>query len=258
MNRAREWRTASSFCQAAHHPACPAQCWRRRPRTPTRCPRRLFWKAARQDRAAVDETPPAGSAARLAIMQPGMFLSQPPMATRPSSCSQPITVSIESAITLARHERILHPLSAHGDGVGDGDGIERSAPCCPPSATPSEAAMRQLVDCGCCTASPGDQVDAIPIWDFWKSPCSKPNRMEHRAIRRALDRRRRPVPTSACGSDLRVGVERDAVFFIRRYFTQEFDASQKRKPAPRLREDDRPRSRTDLGSRAIRIGKFHY
>src|SRR6202011_104174 len=34
-----------------------------------------------------------------AIRQPGMFLSQPPMATSPSNPSHPATVSIESAIT---------------------------------------------------------------------------------------------------------------------------------------------------------------
>ena len=33
------------------------------------------------------------------MMQPGMFLSQPPMATTPSKPSQPTTVSMESAIT---------------------------------------------------------------------------------------------------------------------------------------------------------------
>jgi len=35
----------------------------------------------------------------IAMMQPGMFLSQPPMATTPSKPSQPTTVSIESAMT---------------------------------------------------------------------------------------------------------------------------------------------------------------
>ncbi len=35
----------------------------------------------------------------MAIAQAGMFLSQPPIATRPSKPSAPTTVSIESAIT---------------------------------------------------------------------------------------------------------------------------------------------------------------
>ena len=35
----------------------------------------------------------------MAINEPGMFLSQPPMATNPSIPSQATTVSIESAIT---------------------------------------------------------------------------------------------------------------------------------------------------------------
>ncbi len=35
----------------------------------------------------------------IAIMQPGIFLSHPPIATYPSMPSQPTTVSIESAIT---------------------------------------------------------------------------------------------------------------------------------------------------------------
>ncbi len=33
------------------------------------------------------------------MTQPGMFLSQPPIATKPSKPSPPMTVSIESAIT---------------------------------------------------------------------------------------------------------------------------------------------------------------
>ena len=35
----------------------------------------------------------------IAMAQPGMFLSQPPMATKPSKPSAPTTVSMESAIT---------------------------------------------------------------------------------------------------------------------------------------------------------------
>ena len=35
----------------------------------------------------------------MASMQPGMFLSHPPMATKPSKPSQPTTVSIDSAMT---------------------------------------------------------------------------------------------------------------------------------------------------------------
>jgi len=35
----------------------------------------------------------------MAIIAPGMFLSQPPMATKPSMPSAPTTVSIESAMT---------------------------------------------------------------------------------------------------------------------------------------------------------------
>jgi hypothetical protein len=35
----------------------------------------------------------------MAIRQPGMFLSQPPMATNPSKPWQPTTVSMESAMT---------------------------------------------------------------------------------------------------------------------------------------------------------------
>ncbi len=35
----------------------------------------------------------------MAMMEPGMFLSQPPMATKPSMPAQPTTVSMESAMT---------------------------------------------------------------------------------------------------------------------------------------------------------------
>ena len=35
----------------------------------------------------------------MAMAQPGMFLSQPPIATNPSNPSAPTTVSMESAMT---------------------------------------------------------------------------------------------------------------------------------------------------------------
>ena len=59
-----------------------------------------------------------------AMMVPGMFLSQPAMQTRPSKVLPRATNSMLSAMTSRRDERGFHALGAHGDAVGDGDGVE--------------------------------------------------------------------------------------------------------------------------------------
>ena len=61
----------------------------------------------------------------MAMSEPGMFLSQPPMATKPSMPAQPTTVSIESAMTSRETSEYFMPSvpiempSEIGDGVED-------------------------------------------------------------------------------------------------------------------------------------------
>ena len=57
-------------------------------------------------------TPPGTFKRAMAMRQPGMFLSQPPMATMPSKPSRPTTVSMESAMTSRLDEGIVHAFSA--------------------------------------------------------------------------------------------------------------------------------------------------
>ena len=60
----------------------------------------------------------------MAMSEPGMFLSQPPMATKPSMPAQPTTVSMESAMTSRETSEYFMPSRAHRDAVGNGDGVE--------------------------------------------------------------------------------------------------------------------------------------
>ncbi len=57
-------------------------------------------------------------------MAAGMFLSQPAMQTRPSKELPRATSSMRVGDDLAGDQRGLHALRAHGDAVGDGDGVE--------------------------------------------------------------------------------------------------------------------------------------
>ena len=58
------------------------------------------------------------------MMAAGMFLSQPAMQTRPSKLLPRDDEFDGIGDDLARDERGLHALGAHGDAVGDGDGVE--------------------------------------------------------------------------------------------------------------------------------------
>ena len=59
-----------------------------------------------------------------AMMAAGMFLSQPAMQTRPSKELPRATSSMESAMTSREMSEAFMPCGAHGDAVGDGDGVE--------------------------------------------------------------------------------------------------------------------------------------
>ena len=108
----------------------------------------------------------------MAIMQPGMFLSQPPIATRPSSISHPITVSIESAITsrdTSEYFMPCVPMEIPSEMVM----VLKIRPLLPALATPSAAAIASL-SMWILHGVTWLQVDAMPICDFSKSPRSNP------------------------------------------------------------------------------------
>src|ERR1700735_192758 len=108
----------------------------------------------------------------MAIMQPGMFLSQPPMATRPSSSSQPITVSMESAMTSRDTSEYFIPcvpMEMPSEMVM----VLKMSGLLPALATPSAAAMASL-SMWMLHGVTWLQVEATPICDFWKSPRSNP------------------------------------------------------------------------------------
>ena len=56
----------------------------------------------------------------MAMTQPGMFLSQPPTARRPSWFMPPATTSMQSAMTSRETRLVAHALVAHHDAVGGG------------------------------------------------------------------------------------------------------------------------------------------
>ena len=100
----------------------------------------------------------------MAMRQPGMFLSQPPMATRPSSNSQPITVSIESAITSRDTSEYFIPcvpIEMPSEIVM----VLKMSGLLPALATPSAAAMASL-SMWMLQGVTWLQVEAMPICDF--------------------------------------------------------------------------------------------
>src|SRR5277367_5655439 len=108
----------------------------------------------------------------MAMRQHGMFLSQPPMATSPSSNSQPITVSIESAIT-SRDTREYFMPCVPMEMPSEIVMVLKMSALLPALAAPSADAMASL-SMWMLHGVTWLQVDATPIWDFWKSPRSKP------------------------------------------------------------------------------------
>ena len=106
------------------------------------------------------------------IMQPGMFLSQPPIATRPSNPSQPATVSMESAIT-SRDTREYFmpsvPLAMPSDMVM----VLKISDLPPASSAPAADSSASWLMC----MLHGVRllhVDAMPIWGFLKSSSVNP------------------------------------------------------------------------------------
>ena len=115
----------------------------------------------------------------MAIKAPGMFLSQPPMATKPSIPSQPTTVSMESAMTSRETREYFMP----------SDPIEMPsetvmvlkmmalppAPLAPPSASRASWSMWALQGVTML------QVEAMPMMGFMEILLLEADGVEHGA-----------------------------------------------------------------------------
>ena len=81
----------------------------------------------------------------IAIIAPGMFLSQPPMATKPSMPSQPTTVSMESAMTSRETSEYFMP-SEPMEMPSETVMVLKMMALPPASLAPFSASQRQLVN----------------------------------------------------------------------------------------------------------------
>src|SRR5439155_15846772 len=103
----------------------------------------------------------------MAINEPGMFLSQPPMATNPSMPAQPTTVSIESAMT-SRETREYFIPSLPMEMPSEIVMVLKMMALPPPSFAPFSASTASLSMCmlqGVTLL----QVEAMPTMGFEKS-----------------------------------------------------------------------------------------
>ena len=150
----------------------PRRC---RPAGPGRC--RAGWCRRRRTRGPVEPRHRHHAA--------GMFLSQPPMATRPSKPSAPIDGLDRVGDHFARHQRVLHALGAHRDAVGDGDGVEdHGLAAGAVDAVGARAARARR--CARCTASPGSRSSRCRPVTSAKSCAREADGVQHRAAGRAL------------------------------------------------------------------------
>ena len=101
-----------------------------------------------------------------------MFLSQPPMATRPSKPSQPATVSMESAMTSRETSEYFMP-SLPMEMPSEMVMVLKIRLLAPAASAPS-AAWRARPSMWMLQGVTWLQVEAMPTWLFWKSPFSKP------------------------------------------------------------------------------------
>src|SRR5882724_2883429 len=106
------------------------------------------------------------------MAQPGMFLSQPPMATKPSNPSAPTTVSIESAMIsreTSEYRMPGEPMEMPSETV-----IVLKMTLLPPALSAPAAAARASSPMCMLHGVRLDHVDAMPIWGRAKSASSKP------------------------------------------------------------------------------------
>src|SRR5581483_11508316 len=105
-------------------------------------------------------------------MQPGMFLSQPPIATSPSKPWQPTTVSMLSAITSRETSEYFIP-SVPIEMPSEMVMVLKTTAFPPASFTPNSASNASLSMCMLHGVTML-QVDAMPTCDFLKSSDLKP------------------------------------------------------------------------------------
>jgi hypothetical protein len=113
-----------------------------------------------------------------------MFLSQPPIATRPSKPSAPITVSIESAITSRDTSEYFMPSVPIGDGIRHGNGVKITG-LAPAFVTPSAAcrASASIVHVARRHLAPGRADTDLRLGEVGAREADS---MQHRAPRRAF------------------------------------------------------------------------
>ncbi len=108
----------------------------------------------------------------IAMSDPGMFLSQPPIATKPSIPSHPTTVSIESAMTSRETSEYFIPsvpIEMPSETV-----IVSKIIALPPAALAPASASRASWSICMLQGVTMLQVDAIPTRGFLKSSGLKP------------------------------------------------------------------------------------
>ena len=108
----------------------------------------------------------------MAIRQPGIFLSQPPMATMPSKPSQAATVSMESAMTSRETSEYFMPsvpMEMPSETV-----MVLKMIALPPAGSPRPRLARANWSMCMLHGVTMLQVEAMPICDFLKSSRAKP------------------------------------------------------------------------------------
>ena len=108
----------------------------------------------------------------IAITHAGMFLSQPPIATRPSKPSQPMTVSMLSAMTSRETSEYFMP-SVPIEMPSEMVIVPKITPFAPAVFAPASACRARPSMCMLHGVTM-DQVLAMPICDFLKSSRANP------------------------------------------------------------------------------------
>lgn len=106
------------------------------------------------------------------MTQPGMFLSQPPIVIRPSKPWQPVTVSMESAMTSRETREYFMPsvpMEMPSEIV-----MVLNITAFPPAALVAFSLCRARSLMCMLQGVTMAQVDAMPIWGFLKSSSVKP------------------------------------------------------------------------------------
>src|ERR1039458_6242819 len=103
----------------------------------------------------------------MAMTEPGMFLSQPPMATKPSIPAQPTTVSMESAMTSRETSEYFMP--SLPIEVPSEMGMVLKTMALPPAALAPCSDSRASLSMCMLHGVTSPQVEAMPMSGFLKS-----------------------------------------------------------------------------------------